>query len=108
MNPLVTAGLLLVFVACKVSTQPVQNQTYQEEHRPQFHYSPQKNWMNDPNGLVYLDGAYHLFYQHDQYEKVFRFVLSKRLIICSLLPNLSKLVFLIDLGRVIVLQLLTT
>lgn len=71
MNPLVTAGLLLVFVACKVSTQPVQNQTYQEEHRPQFHYSPQKNWMNDPNGLVYLDGEYHLFYQHDQYEKVF-------------------------------------
>ena len=34
-----------------------------ERWRPQSHYTPQKNWMNDPNGLVYYDGEYHMFYQ---------------------------------------------
>ena len=37
---------------------------YQEAHRPQFHFSPPANWMNDPNGMVYYQGEYHLFYQY--------------------------------------------
>lgn len=37
---------------------------YQEQFRPQFHFSPQEKWMNDPNGLVYNQGIYHLFYQY--------------------------------------------
>lgn len=37
---------------------------YTEEHRPQYHFSPEANWMNDPNGMVYHDGEYHLFYQY--------------------------------------------
>ncbi len=37
---------------------------YQEHHRPQYHFTPRANWMNDPNGMVYLDGEYHLFYQY--------------------------------------------
>lgn len=38
--------------------------TYTEQYRPQYHFSPREKWMNDPNGLVYNDGVYHLFYQY--------------------------------------------
>jgi sucrose-6-phosphate hydrolase SacC (GH32 family) len=38
---------------------------YDEPYRPQYHFSPAKNWMNDPNGLIYLDGEYHLFFQYN-------------------------------------------
>ncbi len=38
---------------------------FAEPHRPQFHFSPERNWMNDPNGLVYHEGEYHLFFQYN-------------------------------------------
>ena len=38
---------------------------YSEELRPQAHFSTKNGWNNDPNGLVYLDGTYHMFYQHN-------------------------------------------
>jgi len=38
--------------------------------RPQYHYSPANHWMNDPNGMVYLDGEYHLFYQYNPDDTV--------------------------------------
>ncbi|AGX43051.1 glycoside hydrolase family 32 protein [Clostridium saccharobutylicum] len=38
---------------------------YLENYREQYHYSPAKAWTNDPNGMVYFDGEYHLFYQYN-------------------------------------------
>ena len=46
------------------SCQNVQSGRYREAFRPQYNFSPEKKWMNDPNGLVYLDGEYHLLYQY--------------------------------------------
>ena len=40
---------------------------YDELYRPQVHYTPAKNWVNDPNGMVYVDGTWHLFYQYNPY-----------------------------------------
>jgi fructan beta-fructosidase len=42
----------------------VTKETFDEKFRPHFHFTPEAHWMNDPNGMVYFEGEYHLFYQY--------------------------------------------
>src|SRR2546421_9996740 len=41
-----------------------------DPHRPQYHFLPPSNWLNDPNGLIQWKGQYHLFYQYNPFEPV--------------------------------------
>jgi fructan beta-fructosidase len=46
---------------------PGQDSLYKEKERPQVHFSAQRGWINDPNGLLYDDGEYHMYFQHNPY-----------------------------------------
>ncbi|HET6410033.1 MAG TPA: glycoside hydrolase family 32 protein, partial [Chthoniobacteraceae bacterium] len=55
-----TAGAMLSPIA-------LSDELYRERFRPQFHFTPERNWINDPNGMVYFEGEYHLFYQYNPF-----------------------------------------
>lgn len=55
-------SVLLVFT---LVAKDKKDELYKEKYRPQFHFTPEKNWHSDPNGLVFYDGEYHLFYQYN-------------------------------------------
>ena len=42
---------------------------YHEKYRPQFHFTTRRGWINDPNGCIWHDGLYHLYYQHNPLER---------------------------------------
>ncbi len=54
---------LCCFFLLRCLSSPAQD-FYSEPYRPQIHFSPREHWMNDPNGMVFFDGIYHLFFQY--------------------------------------------
>ncbi|MBK7820017.1 MAG: GH32 C-terminal domain-containing protein [Tessaracoccus sp.] len=62
---LIIGGLAASAIASPTAAGPVN--PADQQYRPLYHFTPKKNWMNDPNGMVYVDGTYHLFYQHNPY-----------------------------------------
>ncbi len=54
----------MVSWSCSPGTLEKSTSRFSEPHRLQFHFSPSAKWMNDPNGMVYYEGEYHLFYQY--------------------------------------------
>ena len=61
--PLAFISALLFSVAACAQDKPNEESQY----RPNFHFTPKNNWMNDPNGLFYADGLYHLYFQYWPY-----------------------------------------
>jgi len=59
-------AIFLIFSFTASVAQPPKP-TYQELYRPVYHFSPAINWTNDPNGLLYFDGEYHIFYQYNPF-----------------------------------------
>jgi levanase/fructan beta-fructosidase len=64
--------MFILFIGCKQTPKNDQNTSqngetsYSEEelYRPEFHFTPKKAWMNDPNGMFFYNGYYHLYFQH--------------------------------------------
>lgn len=65
MRTLYSIFIIFIFLlaSCQRSEKKISGK-YEERYRSQIHFSPEAHWMNDPNGMVYYDGEYHLFYQY--------------------------------------------
>lgn len=55
-------------IICAAATVAQSEQTATPQWRPLYHFTPLKNWTNDPNGLIYINGVYHLYNQQNPFE----------------------------------------
>ncbi|KQM78638.1 glycosyl hydrolase family 32 [Pedobacter sp. Leaf216] len=62
-NKFIKPAIFLLHTLFAIGANAQSNQT--EKYRPAFHFSPKAHWMNDPNGMVFLNGKYHLFFQYN-------------------------------------------
>lgn len=64
MNKYITTLIVALTVNSGLCAQMTSTVAEEKLYRPNFHFSPKKGWMNDPNGLYYKDGIYHMFFQY--------------------------------------------
>ena len=67
-------SILLLFMLLLTGLAPLFAQTdslnNDKVFRPRLHFSPAAHWINDPNGMVYVNGVYHLYFQYHPYSSV--------------------------------------
>jgi fructan beta-fructosidase len=57
-------ALFMTYTSVQSQVSTDSKNTNEHLYRPRFHFTPAQGWMNDPNGMIYLNGQYHLFFQH--------------------------------------------
>ena len=65
-----TCCIFVNFFFCIIVMAQTKSTMPDEQYRPQIHFTPQQHWINDPNGMVYYNGIYHLFFQYNPYSSV--------------------------------------
>ena len=65
-----TAAAALMVMLCAMGAAAFAQESYDQPWRPQYHFTPSHNFMNDPNGMVFYKGEYHLFYQYNPQGQV--------------------------------------